>query len=145
MRVLVVALGLVLACQTRPEPSGGQIPPVPVEPAEQVESTEASKPPGPPADGRPDELHRLEGQPEAALLAELGDPTSKREFSMGECCNEFEIELYNTYPPDAGHERVRIRQWDWDYDGYTLTVWLHERDSAWQVLETSRYGDDVEF
>lgn len=124
MRVVIVALVLGLACQSRPAPSNG---------------------PGPPPTDRPDELHRLEGQPGSALLAEFGEPTSKREFSMGECCDEFEIELYNTYPPDAGHEAVRIRQWDWDYDGYTLTAWLHERDGVWQVLETSRYSDEVKF
>jgi hypothetical protein len=129
MRILVVALALVLGCTGGSEsaaPGGG-------------------RPPGPPPAGQPDELHRLEGQDEAALLAEFGEPTSKREFSMSECCHEFEIELYNTYPPDKGHENVRIRQWDWDYDGYKLTVWLHERDGKWQVLETSRYGDDVRF
>lgn len=131
MRMLVVVLALGLACQNRPAPSD--------------KPSQAAKPPGPPPAGAPDELHRLEGQPEPAVLAEFGEPTSKREFSMGECCSEFEIELYNTYPPDAGHDGVRIRQWNWDYDGYTLTVWLHARDGVWQVLETSRYTDDVEF
>jgi hypothetical protein len=31
------------------------------------------------------------------------------------------------------------------YSGYSLTVWLHQVDGAWQVLETCRYSDDVEF
>lgn len=104
------------------------------------------RPPGPPAGpGGADELPRLEGSDDAALLAEFGEPTAKKTFTMGECCNELEIELNNTYPPNEGHDDVEIQQWDWDYDGYTLTVWLHRVDDAWRVLETSRYSDDVEF
>ena len=105
-----------------------------------------AKEPGPPQNEvGADELHRLEGEPESALLAELGQPTRKREFTMSECCTEFSIELYNTYPPDAGHEAVPIHEWTWDYEGYALTVWLHQHEGEWQVLETSRYSDDVEF
>ncbi len=64
---------------------------------------------------------------------------------MGECCSEFEIELYNTYPPNSGHEAVVIRRWDWDFEGYAVTVWFHLDGGAWVVLDTSRYSDDVEF
>ena len=103
------------------------------------------KPPGPPANNGVDELHRLEGALETDLLHEFGEPSSRREFPMGECCSEFEIELYNTYPPKAGHDKVVIRQWDWDYEGYTLTVWLHQLEGQWVALETCRYGDGVEF
>jgi len=103
------------------------------------------KPPGPPANDGADELPRLEGQLERDLLAEFGEPTTKRAFTMAACCTEFEIELHNTYPPHAGHDAVEIHQWDWDYDGYTLTVWLHRVDGEWSVIETSRYSDDVEF
>ncbi len=106
----------------------------------------APQPPGPPnSDTFVDELPRLHGQTESALRAEFGEPSSKREFAMADCCTEFEIELYNTYPPDSGHERVMIRDWTWKYEGYALTVWLHQRDGKWQVLDTSRYSDDVEF
>ncbi len=79
------------------------------------------------------------------MLEELGPPTSKRELRMGDCCSEFEIELYNTYPPNAGHEAVVIQQWTWAYDGYAVTLWFHSVEGMWTVLETSRYSDDVEF
>jgi hypothetical protein len=109
-------------------------------------ATPQAKPPGPPpGPSGVDELHRLEGQPETAVLAEFGEPSRKREFPMRECCTEFAIELYNTYPPDGGHGDVVIREWTWDYEGYDLTVWLHQREGAWEVLETCRYSDDVEF
>lgn len=100
--------------------------------------------PGPPAGGV-DELRRLEGRSEAEVLAELGSPSARRTFAMADCCHEFEIELYNTYPPGKGHDAVEIHEWTWRYDGYALTVWLHDPGSGWQVLETSRYADDVEF
>jgi hypothetical protein len=101
-------------------------------------------PPGPPV-GDVDELKELEGKPEAEVLAALGEPTTKREFQMRECCTEFQIEIYNTYPPGAGHDDVLIREWTWDYEGYAVTIWLHEHDGAWLALDTCRYSDDVEF
>lgn len=104
------------------------------------------QPPGPPqTKGGADELHELEGQTRAAILERFGPPTREREFAMADCCDEFEIELYNTYPPDEGHDAVQIHEWTWDFDGYALTTWLHEQAGEWRVLETSRYSDDVEF
>lgn len=102
--------------------------------------------PGPPQnDVGADELHELEGQSEAAIVKKFGEPESQREFTMADCCTEFSVELLNTYPPDKGHDEVEIREWTWDYEGYKLTVWLHQKAGEWQVLETSRYSDDVEF
>ncbi len=101
--------------------------------------------PGPPARGV-DELRYLEGEREDEVREALGPPASESKFTMAQCCSEFEIELYNTYPPDDGkHAKVRIRQLDWDYEGYRVTLWLHQRDGEWVVLETSRYSDNVEF
>lgn len=129
----------------RPAPVGD--PPVSTPGAPAAEDPGARTEPGPPAGpGGADELHRLEGRSEAALLGELGPPDRKHAFVMADCCNEFEIELYNTYPPAGGkHAQVEIRQWTWQYDGYALTVWLHRVNEAWTVLETSRYSDDTEF
>lgn len=103
--------------------------------------------PGPPRrPGGTDELKHLEGKGEDALKAELGEPTGTREFVMRDCCHEFEIELYNTYPPDdPKNADVQIRQWTWTYDGYAVTVWLHQVEGKWVALDTIRYADDVEF
>ncbi len=118
-------------------------PPNPATPA--APAPAGPKPPGPPSGHGTDELPRLEGRSEAEILAELGEPTSKRTFAMKDCCHEFEIELYNTYPPNAGHDAVEIHQWTWDYDGYSLTLWFHDKGGGWTVLDTIRYADDVEF
>jgi hypothetical protein len=103
--------------------------------------------PGPPTGaGGTDELKRLEGKTQEALFSEFGKPTQDREFPMSECCGEFQIELYNTYPPDdPATAQVRIRELTWEYDGYALTVWLHAPDEAWLALDTIRYTDDLEF
>lgn len=101
-------------------------------------------PPGPPVDGV-DKLPHLRGRSQDGVIEELGPPTSKQELRMGDCCSEFEIELYNTYPPNSGHEAVVIQQWTWAYDGYAVTLWFHLVAGTWTVLETSRYSDDVEF
>ncbi|MEZ4383816.1 MAG: hypothetical protein R3A79_20960 [Nannocystaceae bacterium] len=100
--------------------------------------------PGPPASGV-DELPALHGETEAELLARFGAPTSRRTFTMAECCTEFEIELYNTYRPNEGHDAVEIHEWTWAYTGYALTVWFHRQGDAWLALDTSIYDDGVEF
>lgn len=108
-------------------------------------SPKVATPPAPPKGPGPDELPRLEGQTQAALRLEFGEPTVEREFTMDECCTEFEIELYNHYPPKAGHDDVAIRESTWQFDGYKLTIWLHQHEGEWVALETSRYADGTEF
>jgi hypothetical protein len=101
--------------------------------------------PGPPQGGV-DELRALEGKPLDDVRTELGPPHSEREFAMRDCCHEFEIELYNTYPPDEpAHAEVKIRECTWKYDGYSVTAWSHFVGDLWIVLDTSRYADGVEF
>lgn len=102
--------------------------------------------PGPPAGhGGTDELKALEGLSEAKLVTRFGKPTHERTFKMADCCHEFEIELYNTYPPKKGHDEVQIHEWTWDYEGYRLTVWTHLAGADWVALDTIRYSNDVEF
>jgi hypothetical protein len=148
-----VALSLAACTKAAPPDSDGSAQPgsdrvVTIDDGADRPASETSGPrqePGPPVDGV-DELKSLEGLTEAQLVAELGEPNSKREFPMKECCTEFQIELYNTYPPDEpAHADVMIREWTWSYDGYAVTVWLHRVDETWVVLDTSRYSDDVEF
>lgn len=110
-------------------------------------STPGFEEPGPPPPpSHADELHALEGVSADEISRRFGPPTSSRSFTMAECCSEFSIELYNTYrPDDPSTAAVEIQQRDYDYDGYTMTLWLHAPQGSWVVLETSRYGDDVEF
>lgn len=163
MRLVVISIPslLVLGCSgssgvAAEQPAPPASPPAaaaadpvaaPADPAEPAESSAApaGRAPGPPAGHGADELHRLEGATEAAVLAEFGEPATRRSFKMKDCCNEFEVELNNTYPPRKKHDDVEIHEWTWRYEGYSLTLWLHDAGKGWEVLETSRYSDDVEF
>jgi hypothetical protein len=140
---------LFVACTktASPDADAGSSPPATTASAPAQATAAARDDPGPPAgEGGADELHALEGRGEAELVAELGAPDREHEFVMRDCCTEFQIELYNTYPPGvAEHAEVPIREWTWQYDGYALTVWLHRLGDVWTVLETSRYSDDTEF
>ena len=109
-------------------------------------TTARPKEPGPPSKGHgTDELRRLEGRTEAEVLAEFGEPSTRHAFTMAHCCDEFQIELRNTYPRGKGHDAVEIHEYTWAYDGYLLTVWLHDPGKGWEVLNTLLYGDTVEF
>ncbi|MCA9654453.1 MAG: hypothetical protein KC501_31330 [Myxococcales bacterium] len=153
MRRLAMMLALMstLGCTSSQPATDGSASPPPSDDAKGPDPSVSATPspgtrkePGPPS-GNTDKLTRLVGVGEAALLAEFGEPSSTRSFTMGDCCNEFEIELYNTYPPGKGHDAVEIHEYTWAYDGYLLTVWLHDPGKGWEVLNTLLYGDTVEF
>ena len=65
------------------------------------------------------ELRELEGRSEAEILGEFGQPSERSAFTMAERCDEYAIELYNTYP--------------------------HAVEGRWTVLETLHFRDGVNF
>jgi len=82
----------------------------------------------------------------ADILHHLGKPVSKQEFSMAECCSEFQIELMNTYNPhDATSKNIRIRQWQWNHLDKHLVLWFHKVGDEWIVLDTVKWPDGVDF
>ena len=95
--------------------------------------------------GSPDELPELHGQTDVQILAHMGPPTSKEILTLGDCCSEYDIELYNTYPPNSGHDDLEIARWTWQYDGYTVAIWLHQVEGTWIVLNSVRYSARTEF
>ncbi|MFT4974371.1 MAG: hypothetical protein ACI8S6_000253 [Myxococcota bacterium] len=130
-----------LACTGSPEVTVRPAEPTPVRVAERSHEV-----PGPPVDSV-DELRELEGVTAEQIAQRFGPPSEEHSFMMAECCHEFEIELYNTYPPGTPESATtQIRQLTYKYDGYAMTLWLHAPSGGgWVVLETSRYGDNVEF
>ena len=154
---LIWALGLVtgtIACTPRESPpanvADARAVAPPAGPASEGDTStggqapSAKKPPGPPADSV-DELPELEGRSPDEVVARLGPFDSSKDFEMGDCCHEFEIELYNTYPPGKGHDGVEIRRLDWEFEGYRVSVWFHRPDGDWVALDTCRYADGVDF
>lgn len=134
-----MTLFVLLACASAPDPTPPVTPAAP--PAVQAPTFAAPEAPT----GAPDELPELHGKTDAEILAHLGPPASNEAFTMGACCSEYDIELYNTYPPGQGHEAVPIERWTWLYDGYVVALWFHKVEGTWTVLDTLRYGEGTEF
>jgi hypothetical protein len=85
-------------------------------------------------------LTYLHGVDEARLLAELGDPDSRTSFRMDECCSEFRISLYNTYPPEhPGRSSVVIHELIWEHLNHSKVAWLHKQGDKWVVLDGLRF------
>jgi len=151
-RALVCLLAVASACD-RPETEASD-PPAPTSPTpaiaddtktpEPVE-TKAPDPSAPKCHDGIDALNRLEGKTEAQILSMYGEPNAKKTFKMADCCHEFEIELYNTYPPGKGHDGVEIHQMTWHEGDNLLTVWAHRPKSDWVILNTLCYLDGDEF
>lgn len=94
----------------------------------------------------PRRVTNLHGLTESQVTATLGPPVRTHEFTMAECCDEFRVELYNTYPPDeAAHAEVRIRELWWKDGEYWVTVWLHRQDAEWIVLDSLRWHKELVF
>jgi hypothetical protein len=94
-----------------------------------------------------EKLPGLHGRSMGAVVAVLGEPARQSEFSMGPGrLTEFQIELYNTYPPNhpktAG---VRIKELHWDWPRYHVAVWMHLVNGEWIVLDTCRWQEGVVF
>lgn len=136
-----MSLLVLLACASAPDPTPAPAAPAAATPA--PAAPEVYVPEAPP--GAPDELPELHGKTDAQILAHLGPPTRKEAFTMGECCSEYDIELYNTYPPQMGHDAVPIERWTWVYSGFTVALWFHKVEGTWTVLDTVRYGEGTEF
>lgn len=92
-----------------------------------------------------DALAELKGKTEAQVVELYGQPRGRRAFAMADCCHEFEIALYNTYPPGKGHDAVEIHELTWHDGTNRLTIWAHEVDSDWVVLDTLCYHEGDEF
>lgn len=95
-----------------------------------------------------EELTRLHGKTEAAVIADLGAPTYSNVMTLkkGVTLPEFYIEVHNTYDPtDPGTEGVEIKELRWDRSGFTEAVFMHKSDGIWTVLESCRWKDGVTF
>jgi len=93
-----------------------------------------------------EKVFALHGQTEITVLNKLGDPAHEYTFTMDQPLGEFQIELYNTYPPDSpNNPNVRIRECTWNYSRHRLTVWFHKQNESWIALDTCRYRNGIVF
>lgn len=96
------------------------------------------------------ELTELHGATESEVLSALGEPDYTQDITLhaGETLSEFFIEVHNTYPPDDPSTEGRvIRHLQWERDGYSEAVFLHQPspDGVWIVLESVKWSEGVEF
>lgn len=93
-----------------------------------------------------DKLPALVGQTLANVQEQFGMPNQEYEFSMGGGIDEFRCELLNTYPPGSPRSwGVRIKEWQWRYQGFRMAVWFHRLGGQWVVLDTCRWKDGIAF
>jgi hypothetical protein len=98
--------------------------------------------------GDVEELTHLHGKSEAAVIAELGAPSSSNVMPLkhGVTLPELYMEIHNTYDPsDPKVEGVKIKELRWDRSGYTEAVFMHKINGTWTVLESCRWKDGVAF
>lgn len=95
-----------------------------------------------------EELTELHGKAEQEIIAIMGEPDYEGEHVLhqGSTLPEFYIEVHNTYDPDdPATEGVVIREFKWEYEGYSKAIFLHLVGDEWMVLESVRWKDGVEF
>lgn len=153
-RALVGLLVLTAACDRAgsedsdpPAPKSASPTPAPADdtkPADPVD-TKTPDPSAPKCVDGLDALYVLNGKTEAEVISLYGQPAGKKTFKMADCCHEFEIELYNTYPPNKGHDAVEIHEMTWHDGTNRLTVWAHHPKSDWVILDTLCYSEGDEF
>lgn|SRR5487761_513259 len=89
------------------------------------------------------EYHR---QSRAAVEAVLGAPTTTDAFPMSRAVGEFRVSLLNTYPTtDPANANVMIEESWWQDGDYWITLWFHQIDGSWVVLDSCWWHKDVVF
>jgi hypothetical protein len=98
-------------------------------------------------DGRPAKMPWLVGLSLKEVIANLGEPIRRLEYTMEDSPGgEFRIELYNTYPPNnRAAMKAKILELQWDRPGYHMCVWLHEVNGEWKALDTCRWPEGTAF
>ncbi len=96
------------------------------------------------------ELTDLHGKTESEVVVVMGQPDFRQDITLhaGETLSEFMIEVHNTYPPDdPSIEGTVIRHLQWERNGYSEAVFLHQpdQDTVWVVLESLKWSNNVEF
>lgn len=91
-------------------------------------------------------LPALHGQSRAQVITQLGQPTRTEKFPMSKAADEFRIELQNTYPlSQPGNANVEIEELTWQDGDYWITLWLHQLNGEWVVLDACRWHKDILF
>lgn len=86
---------------------------------------------------------RLLDLEEPELTALLGPPDRTSQFTMAECCTEFQGGLLNHLPPPGVRPAdAVVHQFTWKRLRYSLTVWTYRDDEGrqWRAVESLAVG-----
>ena len=101
---------------------------------------------GEPMNDQISKMPELQGLSIDQALHQYGKPEKDYSFRMKEPLHEFRVELLNFYPQDQPENReVEIRELWWKDGDYHITVWFHQIQGQWKVLDTRRWHQDIDF
>jgi hypothetical protein len=85
-------------------------------------------------------LVSFHGQTREQVSSTLGTPSRDEKFEMSQATGEFRIGLQNTYPlSNPANAHLQIIEMTWDDGNSWITVWFHEINGAWVVLDSCRW------
>lgn len=91
-------------------------------------------------------LPQFHGKSRAQVVSVLGEPAWGETFAMSEVFDELRCELQNTYPlSNPANANVKIEEMRWQEGDFWITLWLHQVDGRWVVLDSCRWHKDVQF
>lgn len=91
-------------------------------------------------------LPAFHGQTRSQVFAKLGQPQRDDKFPISKAVGEFRIELQNIYPLSSpANATVEIQEMTWQEGDYWITLWLHQVNGEWVVLDSCRWHKDVSF
>ncbi len=95
---------------------------------------------------RTDTSDALIGKSLENILNKYGKPGSEQIYEMSQAQNEFRIELQNTYPlSDPANRKIKIRELSWLDKENVTTIWFHQKNGKWRVLNILRWEKNTDF
>jgi hypothetical protein len=91
-------------------------------------------------------LPQYHGRTRQSVESVLGKPLQTDTFPMTQAANEMRSRLFNTYPlSNPANAKVIIQESQWDDGNYWITLWFHQVNGQWIVLDSCRWRKDVLF
>jgi len=91
-------------------------------------------------------LPQYHGQSRRAVESALGKPTRTDKYPMSQAVGEMRAPLFNAYPTsNPANANVPIEESWWKDGDYWITLWFHQVNGQWVVLDSCRWHKDVRF
>ncbi len=88
----------------------------------------------------------LRGMALETLMEEYDEPAQSAIFTMNRGLDRFRMRLLYYYPrSDPRNRFVRIKELWWKDGVYNITVWFHQVDGDWIVLDSCRWHENTIF